>query len=325
MEQVGVTGAEKGATARLVPDRRGRRAAGRPPGRHAVPRRGAGLPAAASRSAARAAGGHRHEPDRHPRSVLYSAQQLDDGFGYIRTGDGTLLSANVSLPGPVEDGPVPHRGRVLGLRPVQPGRRRPRSAMFPFLGYATVGLNLRGTRCSGGAFDYFETLQSTDGYDVIEMVANQPWAQRRRRHGRHLLHGHQPALRRGQTRPPHLRAITPLSVIDDTFRSTLYPGGILNDGFALRLGRRSAADARPAASRLGAERIADGDTTCADNQALRLQSVDLAPQDRGQPVYLGERRRRAVAARRSSTRSTSRPSSAARSRTSRPAGTGRRC
>ena len=43
----------------------------------------------------------------------------------------------------------------------------------------------------------------------------------------------------GQTRPPHLRAITPLSVIADTFRSTLYPGGILNDGFAAELGHRA--------------------------------------------------------------------------------------
>ena len=36
-------------------------------------------------------------------------------------------------------------------------------------------MNLRGTGCSGGAFDYFETLQSLDGYDVIETVAAQPW------------------------------------------------------------------------------------------------------------------------------------------------------
>ena len=34
---------------------------------------------------------------------------------------------------------------------------------------------MRGTGCSGGAFDYFEPLQSLDGYDVIETVARQPW------------------------------------------------------------------------------------------------------------------------------------------------------
>ena len=36
-------------------------------------------------------------------------------------------------------------------------------------------MNMRGTGCSGGAFDYFEPLQGLDGYDVIETVARQPW------------------------------------------------------------------------------------------------------------------------------------------------------
>ena len=34
---------------------------------------------------------------------------------------------------------------------------------------------MRGTGCSGGAFDFFEPLQSLDGYDVIETIAHQPW------------------------------------------------------------------------------------------------------------------------------------------------------
>ena len=37
----------------------------------------------------------------------------------------------------------------------------------------------------------------------------------------------------GATRPPDLAAIAPLSVIDNT-QTTLYPGGILNTGFALQ-------------------------------------------------------------------------------------------
>ena len=51
-----------------------------------------------------------------------------------------------------------------------------------------------------------------------------------------------------QTQPPHLRAITPLSVIADTFRSTLYPGGILNDRLRRELGHRSGR-ARPSRPR----------------------------------------------------------------------------
>ncbi len=37
------------------------------------------------------------------------------------------------------------------------------------------------------------------------------------------------------TQPPSLAAITPLSVIDDSYRGVLYPGGILNTGFARRV------------------------------------------------------------------------------------------
>src|SRR5262249_59163722 len=99
------------------------------------------------------------------------------------------------------------------------------------LGYAYVGVNIRGTGCSGGSFDYFELLQSLDGYDVIETVAAQPWAQRVGMFG--ISYAGISQLFVAQTRPPHLAAIGALSVIDDTFRGTLYPGGIFNDGFAL--------------------------------------------------------------------------------------------
>jgi predicted acyl esterase len=82
-----------------------------------------------------------------------------------------------------------------------------------------------------------------------------------------------------QTRPPHLAAITPLSVLDDTY-DTLYPGGIFNNGFALGWAKDREADAEPATrSGQGQEwarkRIAAGDETCRDNQALRLQSADV--------------------------------------------------
>ena len=42
-------------------------------------------------------------------------------------------------------------------------------------GFAYVGVNMRGTGCSGGVFDAFSPARSADGYDVIEIVARQPW------------------------------------------------------------------------------------------------------------------------------------------------------
>ena len=82
---------------------------------------------------------------------------------------------------------------------------------------------MRGTGCSGGAFDYFEELQDLDGYDAIETLAHQTWS-----NGNVGMVGISymgiSQLFVAQTRPPHLRAITPLSVIADTVRSTLAPG-----------------------------------------------------------------------------------------------------
>ena len=99
-------------------------------------------------------------------------------------------------------------------------------------------MNIRGTGCSGGAYNFFENLQALDGYDAIETVAAQPWST-----GRVGMVGISFAgisqLFVARTQPPHLDAITPLSVIDDTWRGTLYPGGIYNDGFAQGLGRTS--------------------------------------------------------------------------------------
>ena len=43
------------------------------------------------------------------------------------------------------------------------------------MGFTVVDVNMRGTGCSGGAYDFFEPLQNLDGYDVIETIARQPW------------------------------------------------------------------------------------------------------------------------------------------------------
>ena len=62
-----------------------------------------------------------------------------------------------------------------GYDPSNPDGNQAASRLAQTLGYATVGVNMRGTGCSGGAWQYFETLQSLDGYDAIETVAAQPW------------------------------------------------------------------------------------------------------------------------------------------------------
>src|SRR5439155_16930210 len=146
------------------------------------------------------------------------------------------------------------------------------------LGFAVVDVNMRGTGCSGGAFDYFEPLQSLDGYDVIETVARQPWVLHHRVGMMGISYGGISQLFVAETRPPSLAAIAPLSVIGNT-ATTLYPGGILNTGFALTFAKDRVHDAKPASStggqRWALNRIQHGDATCRANQALHGEAVDL--------------------------------------------------
>jgi predicted acyl esterase len=147
-----------------------------------------------------------------------------------------------------------------------------------------VGVNLRGTGCSGGAYDYFEKLQSLDGYDAIETIAAQPWVANGKVGMVGISYPGITQLFVAATRPPHLAAITPLSVIDDTYQ-TLYPGGIFNNGFALGWAKDRASDARPAGQGWAATRIAHGDTTCRSNQALRLQSPNVLAEIKANEFY----------------------------------------
>ncbi len=219
------------------------------------------------------------DPSTAPAQSLYSDQDLHPGYGYLQTRDGTLLSINVKLPGPADQGPYPTVVEYSGYDPSNPDAVQPASQVAQLLGFATVGVNLRGTGCSGGAYNYFEELESLDGYDAVEAVAAQPWVQ----DGTVGMVGISfPGITQlfvAKTRPPHLSAIMPLSVLDDTY-DTLYPGGIFNNGFALGWAKDRVADARPA-TRAGEgqgwarKRIADGDETCRTNQELRLQSADV--------------------------------------------------
>lgn len=227
-------------------------------------------------------------PEWVPPQSYYDSQVLSDGFGYITARDGTTLSITVHLPGPADAGPYPTVVEYSGYDPSNPSSPQPSTLIAQNLGYATVGVNMRGTGCSGGSFMYFENLQALDGYDVIETVAAQPWVA----HGKVGMVGvSYPGISQlfvARTRPPHLAAIAPLSVIADTYRSTLYPGGIFNDGFALSWAQDRMAAGRPYGE--GWERgVVDAGgpngAECAENQLLRLQNPDLVQMIADNPFY----------------------------------------
>ena len=226
---------------------------------------------------------------RPPSRKLYGQALPAGGYGYLRTRDGTKLAINVHLPGPAEDGPYPTLVEYSGYGYARPGG--PESGIQPIagvLGYAVVDVNMRGTGCSGGAFDYFETLQSLDGYDVVETVARQPWVQGDKVGMLGISYGGISQLFVAATRPPSLAAITPLSVIDNT-QTTLYPGGILNTGFALEWAQDRVDEAQAASPTTGQpwawERIQGGDETCEANQALHPEATNLLEKTRRNSYY----------------------------------------
>jgi len=148
---------------------------------------------------------------------------------------------------------------------------------------------MRGTGCSGGAFDFFEPLQGLDGYDVIETIARQPWVKNHKVGMMGISYGGISQLFTAETQPPSLAAISPLSVIDAT-QTTLYPGGILNTGFALNWAKERVHDAMPSGPDAGqewaAKRIAGGDQTCKDNQVMHGEAANLLAKVRANDHYV---------------------------------------
>jgi uncharacterized protein len=237
---------------------------------------------------------------------IYDQSIPSEGYGYLTTRDGTELAYTVHPPTkpagiggmaiPVPLGtsyapPYPTLIEYSGYGYANPdGPDSGIAAVANVMGFAVVDIQMRGTGCSGGAFDFFEPLQSLDGYDIVETVARQPWVKGNKVGMMGISYGGISQLFTAATQPPHLAAISPLSVIDAT-ATTLYPGGVLNTGFAVAWAKERQQQAQPAGT--GAEgtqpyaeqRIAEGDTTCEANQALHGEAADLMKKIRNNSHY----------------------------------------
>ncbi len=238
-----------------------------------------------------------------PNTGVYNQQVPSSGYGYLTTRDGTKLAIDVHLPQdvasvlpspagvhvPTAGGPYPTLIEYAGYGYADPaGPQSGIAILANLMGFAVVDVNMRGTGCSGGAFDYFEPLQNLDGYDVIETIARQPWVLHHKVGMMGISYGGISQLFVAQTDPPSLAAISPLSVIDNT-QTTLYPGGILNTGFALAWAEERVHDAEPASPSGGQawayQRIQQGDETCKANQVLHGEAVNLLAKVRANNHY----------------------------------------
>jgi predicted acyl esterase len=238
-------------------------------------------------------------PTTKPASSLYTSQPMKVGLNYLTMRDGVSLAATLRLPPgkTLSQGPFPTVIEYSGYdvagpaslidsltgKPVSNPALLPSSStivgsfLAPELGFAVVSLQMRGTACSGGAFDLFGYDSDYDGYDAVEIVAHQSFVLGHKVGLVGISYSGISQFEVAGTRPPDLAAIAPMSPTDDLY-STGYPGGIYNNGFAASWIADRESDALPAS--LGGQswaqaEIATGDTTCLNNQALHLQSESL--------------------------------------------------
>jgi predicted acyl esterase len=238
----------------------------------------------------------------NPRPSFYRRRKLALGLNYVRVRDGVELAMTVRLPPgkTLADGPfptlieysgyqtaAPHdlldsvvrglSGAGGGSDPLAPATSTAVGSLIgPQLGFAVVSVQMRGSGCSGGAFDLFDLPTTYDGYDAVETVAAQPWVKGPKVGLVGISFSGITQLFVGGTQPPHLAAIAPMSVSDDLYTGTGYPGGIFNSGFAQSWIVERLQNAEPAPSS-GAQPYANalvkmGDRHCIANQKLRLQT-----------------------------------------------------
>jgi putative CocE/NonD family hydrolase len=124
-------------------------------------------------------------------------------------------------------------------------------------GYAYVGVNVRGSGCSGGQFSILDPQEGKDGAEVIEWIARQKWSDGKVGMIGDSYPGHTQIMT-AYYQPRHLKAIAPGGLTSDLYKDTCYPGGIPN-AYCANWGFFS----QPASAARGIQsRLAMGDTEC---------------------------------------------------------------
>ena len=200
----------------------------------------------------------------------------EDGYQYLEMRDGVKLSAMVRFPDAslYGNGPYPTVIEYSGYGPSNPASEEPGVRLARAFGFATVSVNMRGTGCSGGVFDIFNPAQQADGYDVVEIVGRQSWVKDNKVGMVGLSYSGITQLYVAATRPPHLAAVTPQSVILNPWLEQ-WPGGIYNSGFTEQWLAERERQSSPGGTSWVSGRISGGDEQCASVQDLRAQNPDF--------------------------------------------------
>ncbi len=135
--------------------------------------------------------------------------------------DGVELRADVFRPKSQERFPA-----ILLQTPYNKSGQAGRSRRFAARGYVVVNVDSRGRFESGGAWDPFSPLHKTDGYDLVEWIARQPWCSGKvGTYGLSYM-GWTQWWTAGQA-PPSLKAMVPEVAPPDHFYNCPYQNGVL--------------------------------------------------------------------------------------------------
>lgn len=139
--------------------------------------------------------------------------------------DGVRLSVDLFRP----DDPARFPG-ILSITPYDNSGPRERARWFASRGYVVVVADSRGRYDSGGEWDPFDFNHKTDGYDLVEWIAEQPWSAG----SVGMIGGSYGGWTQWWTAsqaPPSLKAIAPAVAPPDPFENIPYQHGIMIGSF----------------------------------------------------------------------------------------------
>lgn len=144
--------------------------------------------------------------------------------------DGVRISTDIYSPRGKDERSLAALPVLLGITPYDNDILRADARWFAERGYVVVAADSRGRFDSEGTFDPFDPRHKTDGYDLVEWIAQQPWC-----NGKvGMIGGSYGAWTQwwaASTTPPHLAAITPIVSPPDPFENAPYQNGVLTAGY----------------------------------------------------------------------------------------------
>ncbi|MFJ2241838.1 CocE/NonD family hydrolase [Streptomyces sp. NPDC087859] len=186
-------------------------------------------------------------PGFRPASWVEDGMRCERDVG-VRMRDGATIYIDIVRPEGAEEVPVllaygpygKHNGfpPILAagadIEPPLPEGTRFEAPVAPYWvshGYAVIYADPRGTWWSEGDATYLSPQEAEDGYDLVEWAGTQPWSNGKvGMSGVSYLAMTQYTV--AATRPPHLAAINPSEGISDTYRESIFQGGILETQFS---------------------------------------------------------------------------------------------